>query len=97
MTFNQIMMLIGTVLALATFAVNFTFKSEGTSESKASMPCKLSRHANLPAYLAPITRNNNSQHNPVAVVIPDQHGRLDAKLGRKLLDRQAGFIADALF
>jgi len=61
------------------------------------MEMNLIRINNFSPNLSPITRQNNLEHDPVAVVIPEQNGRLDPKLGRKLTDGQAGFIKDALF
>ena len=61
------------------------------------MEMNLIRINNFSPNLSPITRQNNLEHNPIAIVISLKHVRFDAKLGRKLLDRQAGFIADALF
>ena len=60
------------------------------------MEMNLIRINNFSPNLSPITRQNNLEHNPIAIVISLKHVRVDAKLGRKLLDRQAGFIADAL-
>jgi len=50
---------------------------------------------NFPPNFSPITCKNDLEHHPVAIVISLKHGRGDAKLGRKLLDRQAGFVKDA--
>ena len=60
------------------------------------MERNLIRINNFSPNLNSITCKNNLEHNPIAVVIPDQHGRFDAKLGRKLTDGQGGFVKDAL-
>ena len=58
------------------------------------MEMNLIRINNFSPNLNSITCKNNIQHNPITIVISLKHGRFDAKLGRKLLDRQGGFVKD---